>query len=355
MLFGNIKSCWITFVLVVLAVSSCFVKAQPSLLTFVSAIDHIPGSFLGDQAVYADHDRIYLGSGQGQLFVRARDRVNNFPSVETITFGVPVVSVLGDNQNLLVLTLDGRLWTFCKSHPLQFVKVTQLPGYGAESITLLEGQTYVSTGQSEMEVDHDKVYFSPVNEGDVGLLLPRKSAFNAARPPVFGRGSSFGYTTVYNRQTGSEIGRILNPYQDFAQVALFGDQTRLFQTIPGPYGVGIWIYNKCDLSYNRFVELWGANTAASAHVPGRDLLIGGTEGGIVKMFDLDSPVSTLPPCVGTVDLPVITGFTSAEDIEIRALWCDGLDNLVFCGSSWGNTTTQSLNLPSFFVLEIEMR
>lgn len=352
MLFTNIKSCWIILVLVVLAVSSCFVRAQPSSLTFVSARHDLPGSFLGNQSVYADHERIYLASGQGQLFVLARDRVADFPLMETITFGVPTVAVRGDDQNLYVLTMDGRLWTFRKSYPLQFLKVVQVPCYAASSLGLVGTQTYVSMGQSEMMVDQDRVYLSPLNEGEIALAVPHKVA-HAPRSPVFGRVFSPGFTTAYNRQTGAVVGRIPNPYGESEQVALFCDPTRLYQTIVN--GIGIWIYNKSDLSWNRFVQLYGANTVASAHVAGRDLLIGGTEGGIVDLFDLNSPASAQPPCIGWVNLPLETGFTGPEDIEIRAIWCDGLDDLVFCGSSWGNTSTQCPELPSFFVLSREVR
>jgi len=40
-----------------------------------------------------------------------------------------------------------------------------------------------------------------------------------------------------------------------------------------------------------------------------------------------------------------------EDIEIRALWTDNVDNLVFAGSTWGNDQSRSPSLPAFFVLD----
>jgi len=43
---------------------------------------------------------------------------------------------------------------------------------------------------------------------------------------------------------------------------------------------------------------------------------------------------------------------SSEDIEIRSLWIDGYDDLVLAGSSWGNPTSRSPYLPSFFVLRL---
>lgn len=54
----------------------------------------------------------------------------------------------------------------------------------------------------------------------------------------------------------------------------------------------------------------------------------------------------------SVDLRAITGHTGSEDIEIRALWSDAYDNLVFAGSSWGNDQSRGTNLPAFFILEL---
>ena len=56
-------------------------------------------------------------------------------------------------------------------------------------------------------------------------------------------------------------------------------------------------------------------------------------GGQVDVFDLRQNPS---PLVSSADLRQLTGHTGSEDIEIRALWADDLDNLIFAGSSWGN-------------------
>ena len=67
------------------------------------------------------------------------------------------------------------------------------------------------------------------------------------------------------------------------------------------------------------------------------------------MFDLRQNPS---PLVSSADLRQLTGHTGIEDIEIRALWKDNLDNLIFAGSSWGNGGFRGPSLPSFFVLEL---
>lgn len=333
-------------ILLVLAVSPYFAKAQT--LTLVSARDELPGGFVGNQAVYADHERIYLGSYQGQLYVLARDLVNDFPVMETLNYPASVTGVLGDDNNLYVIMGSGQMVTYRKTFPLQFVKMVQLPGYtGVESISLVQGLVYVSMGQGEMVADENRVFLSPLNESDVAFMVPNKFGFHgiaSARSVSYGRTFLPNATTVYNRQTGLVLGSIPRPGND--QVALFGDATRLFQTVPGPHGTGIWIYNKTTLSLNRFISIPYVNTVASGNMQGKDLLLAGTEGGIVDLLDLNAS----EPCTAFVNLRWTTGHTGIEDIEIRSLWCDGFDGLVFCGSS-----NPSSNLPTFFVLKIETR
>jgi hypothetical protein len=55
--------------------------------------------------------------------------------------------------------------------------------------------------------------------------------------------------------------------------------------------------------------------------------------------------------LASLNLRQVTGHTGIEDIEIRALWADHLDTLIFAGSSWGNDQSRGPLLPSFFVLE----
>jgi hypothetical protein len=52
----------------------------------------------------------------------------------------------------------------------------------------------------------------------------------------------------------------------------------------------------------------------------------------------------------SVDLRTLPGHIGSEDIEIRSLWGDGIDDLVFAGSSWVSDTSRGPGLLSFFVL-----
>jgi hypothetical protein len=50
-----------------------------------------------------------------------------------------------------------------------------------------------------------------------------------------------------------------------------------------------------------------------------------------------------------VDLRLLTG---RADVEIRSLWADGLDDLVFAASARGNDSALDPTLPPFFVLKL---
>src|SRR5262249_37308084 len=59
----------------------------------------LPGSFVTSQAVYADDERIFAGSYQGDLFVLERNREHEFPLLQTLHIGSPLAAVLGDSTN----------------------------------------------------------------------------------------------------------------------------------------------------------------------------------------------------------------------------------------------------------------
>src|SRR5687767_6418351 len=87
---------------IIFLLSPSATQAQTKI-RLVSARDRIEGSFVGNQAVYADKDRIYLASFEGKLFVLARDRARNFPIIEIVQdTTTPLTSVRGDNENLYV-------------------------------------------------------------------------------------------------------------------------------------------------------------------------------------------------------------------------------------------------------------
>ena len=71
------------------------------------------------------------------------------------------------------------------------------------------------------------------------------------------------------------------------------------------------------------------------------------ETGTVGFFDNQNHL------VQRLDLRALTGHTGSEDIEIRSLWADGFDDLVFAASSWGNDASRGPTLPAFFVLRLK--
>ncbi|MGH7498434.1 MAG: hypothetical protein ACREOQ_07635, partial [Gemmatimonadales bacterium] len=73
----------------------------------------------------------------------------------------------------------------------------------------------------------------------------------------------------------------------------------------------------------------------------------GLETGEIGFYDSQNDL------VQRLNLRTFTGHTGSEDIEIRSLWADGFDDLVFAGSDWGNESSRSPTLPAFFVLRLK--
>ena len=130
-----------------------------------------------------------------------------------------------------------------------------------------------------------------------------------------------------------------------AHPVLYASGNILAQTVPGCCGPGIFLYNPTSLQLKQFIPRLYTNTVTRRG----QWLIAGNEGGQVDAFDLSRTPS---PFVASLDLRALTGHTGNEDIEIRALWTDSIDNLVFAGSSWGNEQSRHPSLPAFFVLEL---
>src|SRR5258706_16476566 len=60
----------------------------------------LPGCFVSAQAIYADTERIFVASFQGDLFVLERDRFNDFPRIQTVTLGSPLTAIRGDDDTI---------------------------------------------------------------------------------------------------------------------------------------------------------------------------------------------------------------------------------------------------------------
>jgi len=315
-------------------------------IQLINQRDHIEGSFLGNQAVYADRDRIYLASFQGKLFVLARDRSANFPLLEIVQDTTsPLKAVRGDSKNLYVTSLDGNLRVYRKKNKLLLIDTIRLSDFGLGSVALEGKNPYVSRSQGELVVDGAHVYLSAVNEGDIGLKLGKKTF----RPGLqYGQSFERNTTVIFDRLSGNRVSGITNPSDlsgRLASVQLYVDERILVQTTPGCCGPGIFIYDPVTFHLDQIIARQFTNTVTRSG----PWLIAGSEAGKVDVFDLRQNPS---PLLSSIDLRQLTGHTGFEDIEIRALWKDDLDNLIFAGSSWGNAASRTPSLPSFFVLEL---
>jgi len=306
-------------------------------LKLVSPIT-LPGSFVSSQVIYADAERIFAGSYQGDLFVMERDRSANFPVVQVLHFAAGVTAIHGDEDWLYVATRDGNMHQFSKTWPIQSTVSMLIARHGVSAVRASGNKVYVAKGQSAMTAAGDRLFISELNPGDGGLVVPDMRSFG----DTFERNT----TIVYDRASLEVVGRIPNP--GFGLVNVAASRNFVFLT---DYGWGIHVYDATNLNKVQFLER-STNTVAAARRRGMSFLVGGSEGGTVDLYALGSSRYEL---VGTAYLPELTGFQQPEDIEIRGLWFDGHDNLIFAGSSWGNNRTRRPELPSFFVLEIDRR
>jgi hypothetical protein len=309
-------------------------------LDLVSARDQIPGSFTTPRAVYADRNRIYLGSFQGTLFVLARDLAAGFPVVQRIELGIQITGVGGDNDRLYITSPDG-LRVYAKGSSLTQIGSLVLPGYYV-TLELFENYLYLSRGQAQLAVDRERLYLAQLNDGDVAWEVD-KATLQVTR--VYGTTFLEHQTGVYDRLTGSLVVTIPNPLDTRGVRSMprpYSNGVDLYQTVGGCCGQGITIVKGPDFVRSEFIGATFTNVVTS--VPNG--LVGGLETGSVEYFDLNNQL------IKQVDLPLLTGHTRPEDIEIRSLWADGLDDLVFAGSSWGNDVSRGPTLPSFFVLRL---
>ena len=306
-------------------------------LDLVSARDHIEGSMTTAESVYADATRIYLATAQGTLFVLARDRAANFPLVESITYTSSLRAVRGDDQNVYVTAGDGNLLVYQKGSQLALAQTIPIATYSLAGLAVTADKLFVGVGQTHFAINDGFVYLAGLNAGDDIVIELSKPLLTPVR--TYGLAVAPGTTVVYDRQTGNGVGTINSGGWN-----LYADNTSVIGTVPGCCGSGIGVYDPNSLALSQYIWRTWTNTVATRS----NLMIAGSEAGYVDIFDLAANPS---PMLATLDLRQITGHTLPDDIEIRALWADGLDNLIFAGSSWGNDQTRTPSLPSFFVLE----
>jgi len=299
---------------------------------------NLPGSFLSRQAVYADNERIFVASYQGDVFVLLRDREQGFPLIQNFHLNAPLTAVTGDATYLYVSGVDGNLYVFSKTWPLQPVTSIPLSNDGLSSVSLMGTNLYVASGQASMAVSNDRLYLSELNHGDVGLDVTTMQTYGQQAFP--------GMTLVFNRQDMQLAGMISNPSGGQVNISTFG--SFIYLTTPGCCGAGIIVYDANTMNFVQYIPR-STNTVAGVSRRGRSFLVGGSEAGAVDLYSFDGYIYSL---ISTADLPMLTGFNHPEDIEIRSLWVDGLDNLVIAASSWGNDQSRGPTLPSVFILEI---
>jgi hypothetical protein len=308
-------------------------------LALVSARDQIEGSMLTAQSVYADETRIYLATVQGTagtLFVLSRDRAANFPLLESIPYPSGLYAVRGDAEHVYVAAANGNLVVYRKDSRLTLVQTIPLATYFIGSLAVTDTSVFVGIGLLTFAVNDSRVYLNASNEGSPVVELS-KSTLTVVR--TYGDTFEPNETVVFDRQTGARVGTISSGYGN-----LYGAGSSVMWTSPGCCGPGIIIHDAFSLAWDQFIPRSWTNTV----VQRGGLLIAGNESGNVDLFDFSSNPS---PLVATADLRQLTGHTGSEDIEIRALWADDVDNLIFAGSSWGNDQSRGPLLPSFFVLE----
>ncbi len=320
-------------------------------LSLVSARDGIEGSFTTPQAVYADHQQVYLASNDGRLFILERNDAKDFPLIAVIDVSwAPLTAVRGDNKYLFVASADGTLYVFSKRQPFSLVKVLTLSSFGLSALEVRQKQArdeiLVAHGQGQLAGDEQRVYLSELNEGELGFRMD-KSTFAILQQ--YGQTLESALTVVFDRASGARIGAIPNPDDllgRVSQVALYADIQMLFQTTPGCCGRGIWIYDDA-LNLVQFIDRPSTNTVALS--ADKRWLIAGNENGTVDVFDLSQNASVL---AASVNLREVTGHTEPEAIEIRSLWVDD-SGWILAASSWGNDLSRSPALPSFFALRLQ--
>ena len=304
----------------------------------VSARNHIEGGMTAAHSVYADETRIYLATVQGTLFVLARDRAANFPLLESIHYTSPLFAVRGDRQYLYVAAADGKLLVYRKGPQLALVQTVPVAAQWLQALTVTDDSVFVGVGQTRFALNDRHVFLSATTEGDTVVELS-KPTMTPVR--IYGEVVEENKTVVFDRQTGARLGATSSGFGN-----LYAAEALVIGTVPGCCGPGIFLHSADTLSLDQFIGRAWTNTV----VQRGGLLIAGNEAGTVDIFGLRQNPS---PLLATLNLPQTTGHTGPEEIEIRALWADQFDNLIFAGSSWGNDQARGPLLPSFFVLEVE--
>jgi hypothetical protein len=315
------------------------------VLSLVSARDHIEDALLVSRSIAADAQRIYLAGDSGRLHVLARDRAAGFPELEVIADTTsPLAAVAVGPARVYAAGRDGTVRAYDKTgtHLALAGSFTIDPPI-LGSMVLDGGTLYVSHGQANVAVDGGRLFVAELNEGeiveafDATTLQPLGKTYGAAFEP--------GSTVAFDLG-GMRLGAVADPLtlkNETGFPAIFAFAGTLALTVPGCCGNGVSLFDASSLAATGTLPITWAN--AVAKVDGGFVV--GTEGGQVAY--VDAAQQSAPQ---VLDLRALTGHTGSEDIEIRNVWADGIDDLIFAGSSWGNASSKSPTLPAFFVLSL---
>ncbi|MEX2147519.1 MAG: Calx-beta domain-containing protein [Candidatus Rokuibacteriota bacterium] len=315
----------------------------------MSARAGIEGAVLLPQTVYADASNIYISTSGvpagGRLYVLRRDRAADFPVVEQLDFEVALGAVRGDATHLYVAGRDGVLYIYRKTSPLSLVTSIPIADLQLVGLDVVDNRIYVAVGQAHVAADAGHVYVSSLAASDAVLEIvkgtwTRGVSYDGFEPDV---------TVVFDRLTGARLTAIPNPADstgDRGISAVYADREIVAQMRPGCCGLGVSLFDPATIGFDQRLASRNSNSLARR---GRWLVVG-TEAGSVEVWDIGRRPA---PVVARVDLRALTGHTGIEDIEVRALWFDEVDNLLFAGSSWGNDQSRSSALPAFFVLQLD--
>ncbi|MGH7341665.1 MAG: hypothetical protein ACREKH_14330, partial [Candidatus Rokuibacteriota bacterium] len=326
-------------------------------LRLVNARDHIEGNFLTNSTIYADRDYIYLASYLGDLFILARDREVDFPLIDTLHLSErPLRAVRGDGERLYVTGGDGVIWVFRKSgdaaSPLELIRTVTLADLGVfppfdiglMHLAIRDPWLYVSSRDIALGVNAEHAFL-----GLRFLEPPAQFAFRVHRERLdeaipFDFTGHETSTVVFDRHTGEPV----TVFDDSNGVQVYADSEVVARMCCHNQPGGVYLADSRTLIPVQDFPLLSTDEANAAVRKGPWLIVG-DEYGRVYLVDLRP---TSPRIVVAVGLPYLTGHTELGAIEIRALWVDEHDDLIFAGSSWGSDVTRGPELPSFFVLEL---
>jgi hypothetical protein len=306
----------------------------------IATKNNINCSMTTSRSVWASSTKIFLGCADGSLYVLSRNEAANFPVIDHRHMDSGITAIRGDSNYLFITTVDGTLLKYNHAADVlvTFNASRTLSSFRLATLEVYDNKIYVLAGQGGLAVDSRNIYASVLNEGDVVYEIDPSTL---AVTRTYDVDDYFGRTVVLSRSTGVLVSTIANPLDMWGNVGfptLYAGNNKLFQT----------------LTFSMSMNMISGTKATKISVPWANTVIGydtgfvvGTEAGSIYTLDLKGAKKT------EINLPFATNWTQAEAIEIRSVWTDSHDDLIFAGSSWGNDqlrTEFGSQLPAFFIL-----